>query len=235
MTLDDLEAGVSSKTKAIIVASPNNPTGAVQRKKDLKEIAGFAIDNDLTVISDELYEYLIYDDKKHFSIGSLPEMLDRTVTINGFSKSHAMTGWRVGYAAGSREVIEAMMKIHQYGMLCAPTISQYAALKAFECGRHVKKMLEEYDRRRRLLVAGLNELPGVSCRMPAGAFYVFPNIRETGLSSNEFAEKLLSDAGVAVVPGSTFGDAGEGFVRCSYSVSRDVIREALSRMKAFLS
>lgn len=233
VTVEDLKKRVSKKTKVVIVASPNNPTGTVLRKKDLEEIAGFAVEHNLTVISDELYEYLIYDGGRHTSIGSLSGMRERTITINGFSKSYAMTGWRVGYAAGTSEVIEAMMKVHQYSMLCAPTISQYAALEAFDCRRHVARMLEEYDRRRKLLVSGLNELPGVSCRMPKGAFYAFPNVKKTGLSSEEFAGKLLKDAGVAVVPGSTFGDCGEGYVRCSYSVSRDVIREALSRMGEF--
>ena len=235
VTVEDLRRRVSKKTKALIVASPNNPTGTVLRKKDLEEIAGFAVEHNLTVISDELYEHLIYDGGRHTSIGSLSGMRERTVTINGFSKSYAMTGWRVGYAAGTSEVIEAMMKVHQYSMLCAPTISQYAALEAFDCRRHVTRMLEEYDRRRKLLVSGLNELPGVSCRMPRGAFYAFANIKKTGLSSEEFAGKLLKEAGVAVVPGSTFGECGEGYVRCSYSVSRDVIREALERMSGFFA
>ncbi|MFH1788959.1 MAG: pyridoxal phosphate-dependent aminotransferase [Candidatus Altiarchaeota archaeon] len=233
VSVEDLERKVTKKTKAVIVASPNNPTGSVLRRRDLKAIADFTIDRDLTVISDELYEHLIYDGKKHVSIGSLPGMIERTITINGFSKSYAMTGWRVGYAAGPRDIVEAMMKIHQYGMLCAPAMSQHAAIEAFDCKRQVKKMLDEYGRRRRLLVSGLNELTGVSCRMPAGAFYAFPNIKETGMGSEEFAEKLLKEAGVAVVPGNTFGDSGEGFVRCSYSVSRDIIREALARMKEF--
>ena len=233
VSVSELEKKVTKKTKAVIVASPNNPTGSVLRKKDLKEIASFAVDHDLTVISDELYEHLIYPGGKHTSIGSFPGMAERTITINGFSKSYAMTGWRVGYAAGPEDIIESMMKIHQYGMLCAPTVSQYAAIKAFDCDRHVKKMLDEYDRRRRLLVAGLNEIPGVSCRIPAGAFYAFPNIKETGLSSEEYAEKLLRQVGVAVVPGNTFGDSGEGYVRCSYSVNRDVIRLALNLMNEF--
>jgi len=234
ISVEDLEGKVSEKTKAIIVASPNNPTGSVLEKKDLKKIAKFSIENDLTVISDELYEYLIYDGIKHASIGSLPGMRERTITINGFSKGHAMTGWRVGYAAGNPDVIEAMMKIHQYTMLCAPTTAQYAAIAAFKCKRQVKKMVEEYDRRRKLLVSGLNELPKVSCVMPKGAFYAFPNITGTGLSSEQFARNLLKESKVAVVPGSTFGESGEGYVRCSYSVSRDVIREALTRLKEFL-
>ncbi|VVB53566.1 Aromatic-amino-acid aminotransferase 2 [uncultured archaeon] len=232
---DDLRKKITKKTKAIIVASPNNPTGSVLTKKDLKAIAAVAQEHDLWVISDELYEYLIYDGEKHVSIGSFPGMRERTITINGFSKGHAFTGWRIGYAAGPAEVTELMMKIHQYTMLCAPTIAQHAALAAFNCKKEVKAMQEEYDRRRRLLVAGLNELPGVTCRMPKGAFYTFPNITGTGMDSETFAQRLVKEAQVAVVPGHTFGQTGEGHVRCSYSVSRDIITEALSRMQKFLA
>jgi len=230
---EDVEKRVTKKTKALIVASPNNPTGGVLSKKDLEEIAQVAVEHDLTVISDELYEELVYDGFKQHSMASLNGMSDRTITINGFSKAYASTGWRLGYVAGSAEVVEAMMKIHQYTMLCAPTVSQHAMLAAFDCKKNVREMLREYDTRRRLLVKGLNELDGVSCIMPGGAFYTFPNIRKTGLSSEEFAEKLLKKAGVAVVPGSTFGPSGEGHVRCSYSVSRETIKEALERMKKF--
>ncbi|MFH1403711.1 MAG: pyridoxal phosphate-dependent aminotransferase [Candidatus Altiarchaeota archaeon] len=231
---DDVKARITGKTKAIIVASPNNPTGSVLKKGDLEDIADIAVENNLTVISDELYEHLIYDNERHYSIGSFNGMEDRTVTINGFSKAFAFTGWRLGYAAGNSEVIEAMMKIHQYSMMSAPTISQYAALKFESVGRYLKEMIREYDRRRRLLVNGLNECDGVSCRMPKGAFYAFPNITGTGLSSDEFANRLLDEANVAVVPGSTFGESGEGYVRCSYSVGREVISEALVRMRGFL-
>ncbi|MCX6695179.1 MAG: pyridoxal phosphate-dependent aminotransferase [Candidatus Altiarchaeota archaeon] len=231
---EDVKKKITKKTKAIIVASPNNPTGSVLRRSDLEDIADLAIQHDLTVISDELYEHLIYDGEKHHSIGSFKGMEDRTITINGFSKGFAFTGWRLGYAAGSTEYIESMMKIHQYTMLSAPTVSQYAALKFTECGRYVKEMVDEYDRRRRLLVRGLNELPDVSCIMPKGAFYAFPNIKETGMNSQEFAKKLLN-AGVAVVPGNTFGASGEGHVRCSYSVSTEVIQEALERMRKFMN
>lgn len=230
---EDLEGRATDKTSAIIVASPNNPTGSVLLKKDLEDIADFAIEHDLTVISDEIYEDLVYDSFKHISIGSLNGMEDRTITINGFSKAYAFTGWRLGYAAGISEVIEAMMKIHQYSMLCASNIAQKAALEFPRCGKYVEKMVGEYDRRRRLLVEGLNELDGVSCVMPKGAFYAFPNIKETGLSSVEFAEKALEDVGVAVVPGSSFGECGEGHVRCSYSVSLEDIREALERLSGF--
>ena len=227
---EDITARITKKTKAIVVASPNNPTGSVLRKKDLEDIADLAVQHDLTVISDELYEHLIYDGEKHHSIGSFSGMSDRTITINGFSKGFAFTGWRLGYAAGSAEYIESMMKIHQYTMLCAPTISQYAALRSADCDRYLKEMVSEYDSRRRLLVRGLNELSGVSCIMPKGAFYAFPNIKGTGMTSRGFAEKLLKEAGVAVVPGDSFGESGEGYVRCSYSVSMDVIQEALGRM-----
>ncbi|HHQ45296.1 MAG TPA: pyridoxal phosphate-dependent aminotransferase [Candidatus Altiarchaeales archaeon] len=235
ITVEDLEKSVTKKSKAIIVASPNNPTGSVLLKKDLEGIADFAVEHDLTVISDELYEYLIYDKIKHVSMGSFNGMQDRVITINGFSKGYAFTGWRLGYACGSAEVVEAMMKIHQYTMLCAPSIAQRAALAFPQCKKHVKRMVSEYDNRRKLLVKGLNELEGVSCIMPKGAFYAFPNIRDTGMSSQEFSEKLLSEGKVAVVPGSTFGKSGEGFVRCSYSVSMDEIREALKRMDSWIN
>lgn len=232
---DDIKKRITRKTKAIIVASPNNPTGSVLLKKDLEEIADIAVEHDLTVISDELYEYLVYDDVEHHSIGSFNGMEDKTITINGYSKAFACTGWRLGYVVGDSELVESMMKIHQYSMLCAPTVAQYAVLRAFKHMKYVEKMVQEYDRRRRLLVKGLNELEGVECIMPKGAFYTFPNIRGTGLSSEEFAEQLLKESGVAVVPGNTFGESGEGYVRCSYSVSRDVIQEALERMREFTS
>ncbi|MFH0860335.1 MAG: pyridoxal phosphate-dependent aminotransferase [Candidatus Altiarchaeota archaeon] len=232
---EDIEKRITKKTKAVIVASPNNPTGSVLGKKDLKQIADVALEHDLLVVSDELYEYLIYDKTKHYSIASFKGMEDNVVTINGFSKGCAFTGWRLGYACGPSEIIEAMMKIHQYSMLSAPSISQYAALKAFDCKKHVRSMVAEYDRRRKLLVKGLNELKGISCIMPKGAFYAFPNIRETRMSSEDFAQRLLKEAGVAVVPGSTFGDSGEGYVRCSYSVSKENIIEALVRMERFAS
>jgi len=232
--IKDIKKVLTKKTKAIIVASPNNPTGSVLLKKDLERIADLAIEKNLTVISDELYEDLIYDGVKHYSIGSFNGMEDRTITINGFSKGYAFTGWRIGYATGNQDVIEAMMKIHQYTMLCAPTISQYAAIDSFNCRKYVREMVEEYDNRRKLLVKGLNELPNLSCVMPKGAFYTFPNIRKTGMKSENFAELLLKKAKVAVVPGNSFGDFGEGYVRCSYSVSRENITQALERMSGFM-
>lgn len=230
----DIKERVTKKTKGILIASPNNPTGSVLKKKDLEDICDIAIEHDLIVYSDELYEELIYDNDKHYSIGSFNGMGDRTITLNGFSKAFAFTGWRLGYVAGNPEVIEAMMKIHQYTMLCAPTISQYAALAAFRHKGYVRDMVKQYNRRRRLLVKGLNSLPKMHCIMPKGAFYAFPCIRETGLTSEEFAERLLREAKVAVVPGNTFGECGEGHVRCSYSVSRENISEAISRMEAFM-
>jgi len=230
---EDIQERITKKTKGIIISSPNNPTGSVLRRKDLEEISDVVIENDLIVISDEIYEELIYDGERHYSIGSLNGMEENTITLSGFSKAYAFTGWRLGYATGNSEFIEAMMKIHQYTMLCAPSISQYAVLDAFKNRDYVRDMVEKYDRRRRLLVKGLNELPGISCIMPKGAFYVFPNIKETGMSSEKFAEKLLKEGKVAVIPGNTFGSSGEGYIRCSYSVSRESIEEALDRMREF--
>ncbi|RLI90928.1 MAG: pyridoxal phosphate-dependent aminotransferase [Candidatus Altiarchaeales archaeon] len=231
---EDIKERITKKTKAIIISSPNNPTGAVLRRKDLEEIADLVIDKNLIVISDEIYEELIYDGERHYSIGSLNGMEDLTITLNGFSKAYAFTGWRLGYAAGNSEIIEAMMKIHQYTMLCAPSIAQYAALDAFDLREDVSDMVRSYDLRRKLLVRGLNSLPNISCIMPKGAFYAFPNIRESGMNSEEFARALFKEVGVAVIPGNTFGASGEGYVRCSYSVSRETISEALGRMERFM-
>lgn len=231
---EDIKKKITKKTKAVIVASPNNPTGSVLEKEDLSGIAELAIKHNLTVISDELYEHLVYDNEKHHSIGSFKGMKDRTITINGFSKAYAFTGWRLGYAVASPEVIEAMMKIHQYIMLSAPTISQYAALKFDESWRYTREMVMEYDKRRRLLVKGLNEIPKISCLMPKGAFYAFANIKKAKIGSEKFAERLLKEAGVAAVPGNTFGASGEGYIRFSYSVSRETIEEGLERIKKFM-
>ena len=231
---EDIEKKITKKTRAILIASPNNPTGSVLKKKDIEDICDIAIEHNLLVYSDELYEKLIYDGEKHYSIASFNGMEDRTITLNGFSKAYAFTGWRLGYIAGNENFIEAMMKIHQYTMLCAPTISQYAALAAFQHETYVKEMVEQYNQRRKLLVTGLNSLPKIHCIMPKGAFYAFPCIRESGLTSEKFSERLLKKGGVAVVPGRTFGDSGEGYVRCSYSVSREDISEAIRRMKDFM-
>ncbi len=231
---EDIKERITKKTRAIIISSPNNPTGSVLRKKDLEEIADLVIDKNLIVISDEIYEELIYDGERHYSIGSLNGMEDLTITLNGFSKAYAFTGWRLGYATGNSEIIEAMMKIHQYTMLCAPSIAQYAALDAFDLREDVSDMVRSYELRRKLLVRGLNSLPNISCIMPKGAFYAFPNIRESGMNSEEFARALFKEVGVAVIPGNTFGASGEGYVRCSYSVSRETISEALGRMERFM-
>jgi len=230
----DIKKKITKKTKAIIIASPNNPTGSVLKKEELEGIAELAVKHDLTVISDELYEHLIYDGEKHHSIGSFKGMRDRTITINGFSKAYAFTGWRLGYVTAAPEVIEGMMKIHQYIMLSAPTISQHAALKFRESWRYNREMMREYDKRRKLLVNGLNDIPKISCVMPKGAFYAFANIRGTGMKSENYAERLLKEAGVAAVPGNTFGPSGEGYIRFSYSVSRDNIKEALERIRKFM-
>jgi aminotransferase len=231
---EDLEKKVTKKTKAILLSSPVNPTGSILRKKDLEKIADIAIEHDLAVITDEIYEDLIYDGERHWSIGSFKGMEDRTITLNGYSKAYAFTGWRLGYAAANPDFIEAMMKIHQYTQMCASTISQYAAIGAFELDDYVKDMVRSYDQRRRLLVKGLNSIPDVSCIMPKGAFYAFPNIKETGLSSEKFAERLLKEGSVAVIPGGAFGACGEGYVRCAYCVSRDNISEALNRIEKFV-
>jgi aminotransferase len=227
--VEDMKKKLTTRTKALLYCSPNNPTGAVLTKEDLKEIAEFAIENDLLVLADEIYEKIIYEGKHH-SIASFPGMVERTITLNGFSKAYASTGWRVGYLAAKGELYDAAYKIHQYCMMSAPTVSQYAMLAAFDDEESVKKMVRIFDERRKLLVKGLNEIPGISCHMPKGAFYAFPNITGTGLSSEKFAEKLIKEARVAVVPGSVFGPSGEGFARCSYSVSTETIIEALDRM-----
>lgn len=234
VSVEELKKRLTKKTKAILFCSPNNPTGSVLTKKDLEEISDFAIKHNLVVISDEIYERLIYEGKHH-SIASFPEMAERTITLNGFSKAYASTGWRVGYTAAKGELMEAMYKIHQYSLLCAPSMSQYAMLKAFEVEESVIEMVKIFDARRKLLVKGLNEIDGIRCHMPKGAFYAFPNITGTGLSSEAFAEKLITEAEVALVPGHVFGPSGEGFVRCAYSVSTDTIIEALSRIEDVFS
>ena len=231
---EQIKKRLTKKTKAILIASPANPTGSVMKKKELEEIADIAVEKDLVVITDEIYEVLIYDGEKHYSIGALNGMEDRTITLNGFSKSSAFTGWRLGYAAARPEFIEAMMKVHQYTVMCASSISQYAALESFKHTRFVEEMVKDYDRRRKLIVKGLNDIEGLSCITPKGAFYAFPNIKQTGLSSEQFAERLLKEGGVAAVPGTAFGECGEGYLRCAYCVSREDIDEALSRMEKFM-
>ena len=233
VTAEQIEKSITNKTKALVLSYPNNPTGAVLRKKDLEEIADVVNENDIAVISDEVYCKLTYGGP-HTCFSSLPGMKERTIILNGFSKSHAMTGLRLGFAAGSEELIGAMTRIHQYAMLCAPITAQIGAIEALKNGNgEMDKMIREYDRRRRLIVDGLNKL-GLDCFEPKGAFYAFPSIKSTGMTSEEFAGRLLKEEKVAVVPGNVFGECGEGHLRCSYSTSREQLVEALGRIEAFL-
>ncbi len=224
---------ISEKTKAILISYPNNPTGAIMTRQDLEEIAQFVKDYDLLVISDEAYAELTYG-AAHTSIANLPGMQERTILLQGFSKMFAMTGWRLGFAAGPEELIDAMLKIHQYTALCAPSISQYAVLVGLRGGYgFLNEMIDEYNRRRKLLVNGLREI-GLPCFEPKGAFYAFPSIGHTGMSSEEFSERLLFESKVAVVPGNAFGKSGEGFIRCCYATSREQLIEALERIDRFV-
>lgn len=230
----DLEAAITPKSKLLVLPFPNNPTGAIMEREDLEEIAEVVLKHDLLVLSDEIYSELTYGGKRHVSIASLDNMYERTIVINGFSKSYAMTGWRLGYALGPAPIIAQMTKLHQYGIMSAPTTAQYAAIEALRNGdRDVCKMRDEYDMRRRLVVDGFNEM-GLSCFEPLGAFYVFPCIKSTGLTSEEFCTRLIMDKHVAVVPGTAFGESGEGFVRVSYSYSLKHLKIALERIKEFL-
>lgn len=230
----DLKEKITDKTKLLIFPFPNNPTGAVMRKEDLEEIAEVLRGTNVMVLSDEIYAELTYNGE-HVSIASLDGMKERTILVNGFSKTYSMTGWRLGYVAGPEEIISQMLKIHQFAIMCSPTTSQYAALEAVRnCDNEIKKMAEEYNIRRRLLVDGLNKL-GLTCFSPEGAFYVFPSIKSTGLTSEEFCNRLLMEQKVAVVPGTAFGESGEGFVRISYSYSVNHLLEALSKIEAFVS
>jgi aminotransferase len=230
---DEIEKRITPKTKAILLGFPNNPTGAVMDRSELEHIAEVARRHDLLVISDEIYDRLVYG-VKHTCFASLPGMQERTILINGFSKAYAMTGWRIGYAMARADIIEAMMKVHQYVMMCTSIISQMAAIEAIKNGEEaVQQMLVEYDRRRRVIVKGLNEI-GLRCFEPRGAFYAFPSIRSTGLSSDDFAENLLREEKVVVIQGSAFGECGEGYVRCCYAVSLPEIEEALERIRRFV-
>ena len=230
---EDIEARVTGRTKAILIGYPNNPTGAVMSRQELEEIADIARRRDLIVVSDEIYERLVYG-TEHTCFASLPDMAERTIHLSGFSKSYAMTGWRIGYACSRPEIIEAMMKVHQYTMMCAPIQGQMAAIEALRSGdRAVEETREEYNRRRHLMVRGLNRL-GLSCLEPQGAFYTFPSIKSLDMSSEEFAERLLMEEKVALVPGSAFGPSGEGHVRCCYAVATDEIEEALVRIGRFV-
>lgn len=237
VTPENLKKVITKKTKAIILPYPNNPTGGIMGREDLEKIAQIVIENNLIVISDEIYSELTYD-AKHCSIASIEGMRERTIVINGFSKAFAMTGWRVGYLACPKELINAMLKIHQYIIMCAPTMSQYAACTALESGleddfQTVKEMHDEYDKRRRLVVKSLNDM-GLKCYMPKGAFYVFPQVSSIGMDGDEFAGELLKSKKIAVVPGSAFGDCGKDFVRISYAYSIKSLRLALDKIAQFV-
>ena len=234
LTAEQLEAAITPKTKLLVLPFPNNPTGAVMEKKDLEAIAEVIEKYDIFVLSDEIYSELTYLEN-HISIASLPGMKERTIVINGFSKSHAMTGWRLGYACGPEVIIKQMLKIHQFAIMCAPTTSQYAAVVALRDGdEEVAKMREEYNRRRRYLLHRFKEM-GLDCFEPFGAFYIFPCIKEFGMTSDEFATELLKAKKVAVVPGTAFGDSGEGFLRISYAYSLEDLKVALGRLEEFVN
>ena len=234
LTAEELEAAITPKTKLLVMPFPNNPTGAVMEKKDLEAVAEVIKKHDLFVLSDEIYCELTYLEN-HVSIASLPGMKERTIVINGFSKSHAMTGWRLGYACGPAEILKQMLKIHQFAIMCAPTTSQYAAVEALKNGdEDVAMMREQYDARRRYLMERFKEM-GLECFEPFGAFYVFPCIKEFGMTSDEFANRLLQSKKVAVVPGTAFGNSGEGFLRISYAYSLEDLKVALARVEEFIT
>ncbi|MEI4830189.1 aminotransferase [Bacillus sp. FJAT-53711] len=230
---EQIEAAITTKTKAILLCSPNNPTGTLLNKEELEKLAVIIEKYNLIVLSDEIYAELVYDET-YTSFASVKHMRDHTILISGFSKGFAMTGWRLGLIAAPQYFMELMLKIHQYSMMCAPTMSQFAALEALRSGeQEVVRMRESYKQRRNFMTTSFNEM-GLDCHMPGGAFYVFPSIRSTGLSSMEFAERLLLAEKVAVVPGSVFGESGEGFIRCSYATSLEQLMEAMKRMKRFI-
>ncbi|MFQ9509675.1 MAG: aminotransferase class I/II-fold pyridoxal phosphate-dependent enzyme [Lachnospiraceae bacterium] len=234
LTKEKLLASITDKTKILIMPFPNNPTGAIMEKEELEEIAKIVVEKDLFVVSDEIYSELTYD-RDHVSIASLPGMRERTILINGFSKSYAMTGWRLGYATGPRQIIEQMVKIHQFAIMCAPTTSQYAAVSALRDGdEDVAMMRESYNQRRRYLLHELRDM-GLECFEAHGAFYVFPSIKRFGMTSEEFATRLLEEEKVAVVPGTAFGECGEGFIRISYAYSLESLKKALDRVRNFIS
>jgi aminotransferase len=231
---DTLQEKITKKSKALILNFPNNPTGAVMRREDLGPIADLVIDNDLLLISDEVYAELTYEGE-HVATATVKDLRERTITLNGFSKAYAMTGWRVGYVCAPKPLCEAALKIHQYVMLCAPAMGQVAALEAIRSAEEEKnKMVDEYRLRRNMFVAGLNRI-GLPCHIPEGAFYAFPSVKETGLSDTEFAEQLLKEQRVAVVPGSVFGAGGEDHLRCAYAVSRKQLAGALERIEKFMA
>lgn len=234
----DVLKAITKKTKMILINSPCNPTGAVYPKDVLEKIAEYAIEYDLLVVSDEVYEKITYEKDSHFSIGSIPEMEKRTITINGFSKAYAMTGWRLGYVVANKELITNMLKVHQYNVTCVPTFTQFGATSAYtekeKSEQKVQEMREAYERRRKIVYEGLNNIAGITVSLPQGAFYAFPNISKFNMSSAEFAEKLLNDGGVATVPGSVFSSVGEGYIRISYAASEDSLKDAMKRIKEFV-
>lgn len=235
LTKNELLERITDKTKILILPFPNNPTGAIMEKSDLEEIAKVCIEKDIFVVSDEIYSELTYNGEQHISIACIPGMKERTIVINGFSKAYAMTGWRLGYAVGPAEILKQMIKIHQFAIMCAPTNSQYAAVEALRNGdRDIDKMRESYNQRRRFLLNAFKEM-GLDCFEPFGAFYMFPSIKRFGMTSDEFANRLLQEEKVAVVPGTAFGDCGEGFLRISYAYSLEDLKEALGRLKDFIS
>lgn len=234
LTAKELSDAITEKTKILILSFPNNPTGAIMTKKDLEPIAKLAVEHDLYVISDEIYSELTYSEEPHCSIASLPGMAERTIIINGFSKAYAMTGWRLGYALAPEKIAGLMTKIHQFCIMCAPTTSQYAAIEALRNGdKDIAMMRKSYDERRRYLYRRLMDM-GMPAFEPLGAFYIFPSIAKTGMTSDEFATELLKKEKLAVVPGTAFGDSGEGFIRISYAYSIDQLREAMDRIEHFL-
>lgn len=238
LTPEALRSAITPRTKALILPYPNNPTGATMKRRHMEALAEVLRETNVFVIADEIYAELAYDGYEHVSFASIDGMWERTITLNGFSKAFAMTGWRLGYACGPREVIEVMLKVHQYAIMCAPTASQYAAVEALRSAMEndyaqIRQMVRMYDRRRRIMLDAYREMR-LPCFEPRGAFYTFPCIRRSGLSAQEFAERLLREQKVAVVPGTAFGESGEGFVRCSYATATDKVIEAMSRMKRFM-
>ena len=234
LTKEELLSKITDKTTILILPFPNNPTGAIMERKDLEDLAQVCIEKDIFVISDEIYSELTYNGDDHVSIASIPGMKERTIVINGFSKAYAMTGWRLGYAVGPEEILRQMIKIHQFAIMCAPTNSQYAAVEALKNGdKDVAKMRESYNQRRRFLLNAFKEM-NLECFEPFGAFYAFPSIKRFNMTSDEFANRLLAEEKVAVVPGTAFGDCGEGFLRISYAYSLEQLKEALGRIKSFV-
>ena len=234
VTPEELKNAITDRTKLLILPYPCNPTGAIMEREDLERLAAVLKGTNILVLSDEIYAELTFSGKSHVSPASIDGMWERTVTVNGFSKSFSMTGWRLGFACGPREIMDQITKIHQFAIMCAPTTSQYAAIEALNnCDEDVRHMVKEYDMRRRMMVSGFNKI-GLECREPRGAFYAFPSIKSTGMTSEEFCEKLLYSKNVAVVPGTAFGDSGEGFIRASYCYSVEHIKEAISRIGEFL-